>query len=92
MVIRHLVEDGVLHVELLHDLDVPSRAAAALQIETLLLAHRPRLVRMQLATADPSPASLSALARTRRMCEGLGIPLTVVGPAPIAPPSRPAAA
>ncbi|MFF0558694.1 hypothetical protein ACH4ZU_29230 [Streptomyces sp. NPDC020472] len=87
MLIRHLVEDGVLHLALLHDLDVPSRAAAALQIETLLLAHRPRLVRMQLPTADPSPASLSALARARRMCEGLGIPLTVVGPAPVVGPS-----
>ncbi|MER7535772.1 hypothetical protein ABTX77_13445 [Streptomyces sp. NPDC097704] len=86
MLIRHLVEDGVLHLALLRDLDVSSRAAAALQIETLLLAHRPRLVRMQLPTTEPSPASLSALARARRMCEGLGIPLTVVGPAPVAGP------
>ncbi|CAM5390016.1 hypothetical protein STANM309S_00655 [Streptomyces tanashiensis] len=44
MLIRHVVEEGVLHVALPHDPDVPSRAAAALQIETLLFTHRPRHV------------------------------------------------
>ncbi|CAM5650006.1 hypothetical protein STANM337S_06554 [Streptomyces tanashiensis] len=92
MLIRHVVEEGVLHVALPHDLDVPSRAAAALQIETLLFTHRPRHVRIQLPTPDPSPASVSVLARARRLCEGLEIPLTVVGPAAARPPHRPAAA
>ncbi|MFD7325656.1 hypothetical protein ACFV9D_32010 [Streptomyces sp. NPDC059875] len=90
MLIRHVVEDGVLHLAFLRDLDVPSRAAAALQIEGLLFTYRPRHVRVQLPSADPSPASLSALARARRLCEGLGIPLTVVGPA--LSPTKPAAA
>ncbi|MFI8966446.1 hypothetical protein ACIGO8_30530 [Streptomyces sp. NPDC053493] len=80
MLISHAMEDGVLHVALLRDLDVSSRAAAFLETEALLLAHRPRLVRIQIPTADPSPASLSALTRARRLCEALGIPLTVVGP------------
>ncbi|MEU8530900.1 hypothetical protein AB0C77_35775 [Streptomyces sp. NPDC048629] len=88
MLIRHLIEDGVLHVAILRDLDVSSRAAAVLQIEALLLAHRPRLLRVRLPTTKPSSASLSALARARRRCESLGIPLTVLGPVP----PRPAAA
>ncbi|GGS72939.1 hypothetical protein GCM10010222_12230 [Streptomyces tanashiensis] len=62
------------------------------QIETLLFTHRPRHVRIQLPTPDPSPASVSVLARARRLCEGLEIPLTVVGPAAARPPHRPAAA
>ncbi|WP_435973080.1 hypothetical protein [Streptomyces sp. Qhu_M48] len=92
MLIRHVLEDRVLHVTLLRDLDVASRAAAALQIEMLLVADRPRHVRIQLPTADPSPASLSVLALARRLCEGLRTPLTVVGPVRPAAPPRPAAA
>ncbi|GEB62115.1 hypothetical protein [Streptomyces gardneri] len=92
MDIRHMVEEGVLHVALLHDLDVTSRAAASLELEMLLFTHRPHHVRIQLPTSDPSPASVSVLARARRMCEGLGIPLTVVGPAAPHPPRSPAAA
>ncbi|WP_418960796.1 hypothetical protein [Streptomyces tritici] len=80
MLISHVVEDGVLHLSLLRDLDVASRAAAVLEAEALVQAHRPRLVRVQLPTSDPSPASLSALSRARRICEELGIPLTAVGP------------
>ncbi|MFB7866123.1 MULTISPECIES: hypothetical protein [unclassified Streptomyces] len=93
MLISHAFEDGVLHVSLLRDLDVTSRAAAFLETEALLHSHRPRLVRVQLPTADPSPASLSALSRARRLCEALGIPLTVVGPvqAPRRPPHPTAA-
>ncbi|MFJ7990402.1 hypothetical protein [Streptomyces sp. NPDC096351] len=78
---RYAIEDGVLHLAFLHDLDISSRAPAALQVEALLFTHRPRHVRIQLSTPDPSPASLSVLTRARRLCEGLCIPLTVVGPA-----------
>ncbi|MFI0926918.1 hypothetical protein ACH4TP_23740 [Streptomyces sp. NPDC021012] len=92
MLMRHAVEEDVLHLALPHDLDVPSRAAAASQVETLLFTHRPRHVRIQLSTPDPSPASLSVPARARRLCEGLKIPLTVVGPATPRPPLSPAAA
>ncbi|MEU6950494.1 hypothetical protein ABZ957_35585 [Streptomyces sp. NPDC046316] len=35
-------------------------------------------VRVLIPSADPSPASLGVLARARRLCEHLGIPLTVV--------------
>ncbi|MFH9725994.1 hypothetical protein ACH4M4_23975 [Streptomyces sp. NPDC017254] len=92
MLVGHAVEDGTLHIRLLRDLDVAGRAAAALQVEMLLYAHRPRHVRLRLPTSAPSPASLSVIARARRLCEGLGIPLTVVGAAESAPPTRPAAA
>lgn len=54
MLISHVFEDRVLHVTLLRDLDVAGRAAAALHIETLLSAHCPRHVRIQLPTTDPS--------------------------------------
>ncbi|MFE4590489.1 hypothetical protein [Streptomyces laurentii] len=84
MLIRHSFEDGVLHVSLPHDLDVTGRPVAALETELLVHVHRPRRVRVQLPTFDPSPASLGALSRTRRLCEALGIPLTVVGPVSVA--------
>ncbi|MFI6416166.1 hypothetical protein ACIBG6_01840 [Streptomyces sp. NPDC050842] len=81
MLIGHNVEDGVLHLAILRDLDISSRAAATLEIEMALFAHRPYgRVRVQLPTADPSPASLSVLARARRLCGRRGIPLVVVGP------------
>ncbi|MFI8519936.1 hypothetical protein ACIGEZ_19170 [Streptomyces sp. NPDC085481] len=92
MLLSHAFEDGVLHITLLSDLDVTSRAAAVLRTEALFFTHRPRLVRLQLPTSDPSPATLSALARARRLCEGQGIPLTVVGPATIARPAGSTAA
>ncbi|WP_369383057.1 hypothetical protein [Streptomyces sp. cg36] len=37
----------------------------------LLFAHRPRHVRIQPPATDLSPASLSVLARARRLCEHL---------------------
>ncbi|MFJ3581764.1 hypothetical protein ACIPPS_05950 [Streptomyces sp. NPDC090127] len=82
MLIRHAVRDGVLHLEILRNLDISSRAAATLEIEMLLFAHRPYTrVRVQLPTAEPSPACLSVLARARRLCEREAIPLAVLGPA-----------
>ncbi|WP_030326478.1 hypothetical protein [Streptomyces flavochromogenes] len=81
MVISHVLTDGILHVTLPCDLDVTHRAAAALETETLVHAHRPRIVQLKVVGSHPSPASLSALARARRMCTSLGIPLAVVGPA-----------
>lgn len=92
MAIPHEVHEGVLHLALPGDLDVPRRAAAALHLEMLLFTHRPTLVRVQLSSAEPSAASLSVLARARHLCEGLGIRLSVVGPAAAHPPTRPAAA
>ncbi|GHG26667.1 hypothetical protein ACFFSH_12565 [Streptomyces filamentosus] len=82
MLIGHAFEEGVLHLSLPGDLALTSRSAADLEAQALALAHRPRLVRVQLSTADPSPASLSVLSRVRRFCENVRIPLTVVGPAP----------
>ncbi|WP_051820333.1 hypothetical protein [Streptomyces flavochromogenes] len=94
MVISHTLADGVLYVTLPPDLDVTERAAAALETEVLVHAHRPRLVQVTLDGTAPSPASLSALARARRMCAGLGIPLTItaVGPATTEPDDSAAAA
>ncbi|GGR37082.1 MULTISPECIES: hypothetical protein [Streptomyces] len=87
MLIQHAFENGVLHVHLVQDLEVHNRAAAAVHIEQLLITHRPRTLRLQLPTATPSPASLSALARTRRLCESLGVGLSVVSSASLAPPA-----
>lgn len=79
MVISHTLRDGVLRVTLLRDLDVTTRAAAALEIEALVASNRPGQVLVELPTPTPSPATLSALARAHRMCESMGIPLSATG-------------
>ncbi|WP_282694504.1 hypothetical protein [Streptomyces sp. CC208A] len=84
MLIGHAFEEGVLHLSLPGDLDLTTRSAADLEAQALAQTHRPRLVRVQLSTADPSPASLSVLSRVRRFCENVRIPLTVVGPVKVA--------
>uniref|UniRef100_UPI003F491CCF hypothetical protein n=1 Tax=Streptomyces sp. CA-141956 TaxID=3240051 RepID=UPI003F491CCF len=92
MFIQYSIDRGVLHLAFPGNLDVQGRAAAALEVETLLFAHRPQRLQIQLPAAEPTSAALSVLARVRRLCEGLGIPLTVYGPARTKPPARPAAA
>ncbi|MER7623194.1 hypothetical protein [Streptomyces sp. NPDC126503] len=82
MLISHAVRHDVLHVALARDLDVTNRAAAALQIQALVQSHRPARVVIDLPTADPTPATLSALARAQRMCAGLGIPISLPGASP----------
>ncbi|MFF8835068.1 hypothetical protein [Streptomyces sp. NPDC015130] len=79
MLISHTVRHHVLHVALHRDLDVTNRAAAALQIQALVQTHRPSSVVIALPAADPTPATLSALARAHRMCGSLDIPLTLTG-------------
>ncbi|WP_406065348.1 hypothetical protein OG462_38980 [Streptomyces sp. NBC_01077] len=87
MLIRYAMEEGVLHLRITRDLDISSRAAATLEIEMLLFTLHPYArVRVQLPTADPSPASLSVLARARRLCSHRGVPLTVVGPVSVSEP------
>lgn len=76
MLISHDLDDGVLRLVPMCDLDVSARAAATLQAEALLYAYRLRHVELPLPTAAPSSASLGALARTRRLCDALGISLT----------------
>ncbi|MFB7511947.1 MULTISPECIES: hypothetical protein [unclassified Streptomyces] len=79
MFISHIVRHEVLHVTLHRDLDVTNRAAAALQIQALVQDHRPTRVVIAVPAADPTPATLSALARAHRMCASLGIPLALTG-------------
>ncbi|MFJ8668844.1 hypothetical protein [Streptomyces sp. NPDC093600] len=67
------------------NLDVTNRAAAALQIEALVHAHRPAEVTVELPTSEPSPATLSAVARARRMCQSIGVSFALSGPG--APPA-----
>ncbi|WP_063782133.1 MULTISPECIES: hypothetical protein [unclassified Streptomyces] len=91
MVISHHISDGTLHVRILHELDVTDRAAAALQIESLVHAHRPERVTVELPSRSPSPMTFSALARAQRMCQSLGVPSPRRPPAdePRSPPSAP---
>ncbi|MFI2735487.1 hypothetical protein [Streptomyces sp. NPDC018711] len=77
MFVEHADEGRILALNVPADLDVPSRAAAALHVQRLLLAYRPRGVRLHMAGGPASGAALSVLARARRLCEGLGIPLTL---------------
>ncbi|MFD7261489.1 hypothetical protein [Streptomyces sp. NPDC059874] len=86
MVISHHIAADTLHVKILHELDVTNRSAAALQIENLVHTHRPSQVAIELPTDAPSPMTFSALARTHRMCQSLGIPLTATGPGEQAAP------
>ncbi|MFF3674383.1 hypothetical protein ACFYYS_10390 [Streptomyces sp. NPDC002120] len=86
MVISHRIAEDTLHVRILQELDVTNRSAAALQIESLVHAHRPSRVTVELPTDAPSPMTFSALARAQRMCQSLGIPLTATGPGEHAPP------
>ncbi|MFD8205926.1 hypothetical protein ACFV2S_05925 [Streptomyces sp. NPDC059695] len=75
MHLEHTAEDRVLALHLPADLDLTARAAADLHVQRLLLAHRPVRVRLHLAAGPATEASLSVLARVRRLCKGLGIPL-----------------
>ncbi|MFB9434476.1 hypothetical protein [Streptomyces showdoensis] len=77
MPVEHTVRGRVLALSLPADLDIPSRAAAVQLVQELVAAHRPLGVRLHLCHGPASPASLSVLARLRRLCEGLGVPLTI---------------
>lgn len=90
MPVEHSFEGRVLILGLPADLDVAGRGAAVQQAQRLLLAHRPLGVRLHLPAGPASDAALSVLARLRRLCDGLSIPLTVTGPpwpTPISAPS-----
>ncbi|MFE1232506.1 hypothetical protein [Streptomyces sp. NPDC058745] len=90
MLLSHDAHDGALRITLHRNLDITNRAAAALQIEALIAAYRPARVVIELTSTPPSLATLSAIARAKRMCEGLDIPLALVetaaGPVPTAGP------
>ncbi|WP_369149131.1 hypothetical protein [Streptomyces sp. R44] len=78
MPLQHAYEGRILAVIVPSDLDVASRAAAALHVQGLVLAYRPRGVRLHMASGPASDASLSVVARVRRLCDGLDIALTLV--------------
>ncbi|MEF2528887.1 MULTISPECIES: hypothetical protein [Streptomyces] len=86
MVITHQLAEGVLYVRIPRELDVGNRAAAALEIEALVHAHRPGRVEVRLPSHHPSPMTFGALARVHRMCQSLGVPLATTGPDGEAPP------
>lgn len=89
MLLTHHIDVGTLHVTLHQGLDVTNRAAAALLIQALVDAHRPRAVVLALPGGPASAATMSAVARAKRMCDSLSIPFTLVhGPAERMPVSR----
>ncbi|MFF0561763.1 hypothetical protein, partial [Streptomyces sp. NPDC004266] len=77
MSVEHADEGRIPALYVPADLDVASRAAAALRVQRLVLAYRPRGVRLHMAPGPAGSASLSVLARLRRLREGPGIPLTL---------------
>ncbi|MFB6633619.1 hypothetical protein ACFCWY_27385 [Streptomyces sp. NPDC056362] len=95
MPVEHADEGQVLAVNVPADLDVASRAAVALHIQRLVFAYRPASVRLHVAR-PATDASLSILARAHRLCEALGIPLTLTthpwspGVGPVRPGRDPA--
>ncbi|WP_329111921.1 hypothetical protein [Streptomyces sp. NBC_01353] len=50
---------------------------ATLQIQTLVDVHRPNPVVLELPNGAPSAATVSAVARAKRMCGSISIPLTL---------------
>jgi hypothetical protein len=85
MLISHTMESGIMSLKLCCQLDVTNRAAAVLDIQGLLYAHRPSRVVIELPPNTPSSATLSTMLRTERLCGTLGIPFG------LAPSSRQAA-
>ncbi|MFG3371132.1 hypothetical protein ACGF0K_40240 [Streptomyces sp. NPDC048156] len=79
MLISHSVDGETLHVTLHHNVDVTTRAAAAVEIEALIHTHRPRRVTVQVTAGEPTPATLSVVVRAHRMCKSLDIPLRLTG-------------
>ncbi|AZM87153.1 MULTISPECIES: hypothetical protein [Streptomyces] len=79
MLITHALDRGTLTVKVLHGLDITNRAAVAFQIEALVTTHHPEQVVLELPAGEPGPATLSAMARTQRMCRSLDIAFTVTG-------------
>ncbi|MFF0276916.1 hypothetical protein [Streptomyces sp. NPDC004330] len=77
MPVQHNVQGRILALRLPIDLDVGGRAAAARHAQRLLLSHRPLGVRLHLPVGPAGVAALSVLARVRRLCEGVGIPLAI---------------
>ncbi|MFF3775817.1 hypothetical protein [Streptomyces sp. NPDC002232] len=76
MPVEYADEGQVLAVNVPADLDVAARAAVALHVQRLAFAYRPQGVRLHVAR-PATDASLSILARVHRLCEALGIPLTL---------------
>ncbi|MFF2775908.1 hypothetical protein ACFVU3_13445 [Streptomyces sp. NPDC058052] len=75
--------DGTLSLSLAADLAVPDRAAAVRTMQALVLGHRPDRVLVHLTPGPPTSAALSVLARLRRLCETLSLPLGLAaGPPP----------
>ncbi|MGW8358836.1 hypothetical protein [Streptomyces wedmorensis] len=79
MLLSHEVRDGALRITLHRDLDIADRAAAVVRIEMLIAAYRPAAVIIALPRTPPSAATLSVIARTKRRCEGLDVPLGLAG-------------
>ncbi|MFF9914170.1 hypothetical protein [Streptomyces sp. NPDC013457] len=78
MLLSHHIDAGTLYVTLHEDLDVTNRAAAALLLQALVDSHRPAGVVLELPAGPPTAATLSAVARAKRMCDSLSVPLTLV--------------
>ncbi|MGW6395987.1 hypothetical protein ACWFR1_37050 [Streptomyces sp. NPDC055103] len=79
MIISHSVDGGILRVTLHRDLDITNRAAVALALQALVQAHRPTQVLVDVPLTEPSPATLSALVRTHRMCRNVGVDFVLTG-------------
>ncbi|MFK0221185.1 hypothetical protein ACIQWN_23715 [Streptomyces vinaceus] len=79
MLITHVLDRGTLRVQIRRDLNITNRAAVAFQIEALVAAHRPDRVVLELPVGEPSPATLSAIARAQRMCRSLDVTFEVTG-------------
>ncbi|MGW6414977.1 hypothetical protein [Streptomyces sp. NPDC055055] len=86
----HAPDGRILAVILPADLDIAARGSVVLHVEALELAYRPRGVRLPMPSRPATGASLSVIARARRLREYLSIAVTHTGRpwAEHAPPAR----
>lgn len=77
MPVKHAADGRILALSLPSGLDIAHRAAAALELQTLVVVYRPLGVRLHVPRGPASRASLSVLAGVRQLCEALGISLVL---------------
>ncbi|OKK17263.1 hypothetical protein AMK16_20510 [Streptomyces sp. CB00455] len=75
--LTHVFDRGTLVVSLDRPIGIGERAAAALATEHLIRTCRPGTVVVKLGAPAVSPAGVSLMLRTQRLCRHWGIPLAV---------------
>lgn len=84
--LTHAFDHGVLVVSFHGEIGIGDRAAAALETDHLIQTSRPHCVVVELAESAVSPAGVSLVLRTHRLCGQWGVQVAVATSAPQAQP------